>query len=232
VPSPIAAIDLITNAMRKMGVLAVGEVPSANEATVGLTALNDVIETWNLERLSLVGSLPASVVTVAGQNTYSIGPGGNWNVDRPVMLSGVYCTVNGVDFPVGSWTLGEYLSEPVKSQQQQIIERFVYINDEPLGQVILWPTPMTVIPITLNYDQSITSVPTIATTLTLAPGYARALTYAVGVELQAEYGGQDLSAYARSTKAAIKRANRQPQISGFDSALTGNGKLINAGWVA
>lgn len=230
-PSPISAIDLITNAMRKMGVLAVGEVPSADEANTGLTALNDVIETWNLERLSLVGSLPSVVSTVVGQSTYSIGAGGNWNVDRPTMLTGAYCQVNGVDFPIGQWTLGEYLAEPIKTQQQQIIERFVYINDEPLGQVILWPTPMAIVPITLNYDQAITAVATLATTLTLAPGYARALQYAVGVELQSEFGGQDLSAYARSTKAVIKRANRTPQISGFDAALMGPGKLLNGGWV-
>lgn len=231
-PSPISAIDLITTAMRKMGVLAVGEVPSADEATAGLQALNDVIETWNLENLSLVGSLPSVVSTVAGQSTYTIGIGGNWNVDRPVHLSGAYCTVNGVDFAIAPWSLGEYLSEPVKSQRQIIIERFVYINDEPLGQVVLWPTPMQAIPITLDYEQAISSVPTIATVMTLAPGYARALQYAVAVELQSEFGGQDLSAYARSTKAAIKRANRQPQISGFDSALMGPGRLINGGWVA
>ena len=227
-PSPITAYNLITAAMRKLGVLAVGEVPSADEANVGLNALNDVIETWNIEGLALVGGLPVAFNTVAGTNTYTIGIGGTWNGSRPANISSAYCTISGVDFPIGIWSLEEHMAQPVKTLQQGIIERLAYVNSMPLGNVILWPTPASAIAVTINYEDDIAQVASLATTLTLAPAYARALQYAVAVELQAEYGGQDLTTYARSTLAYIKRANRPSPVASFDPTLTGNGVFIGA----
>lgn len=225
-PSPITAQALVEGGMRALTVLAVGETMSAAELTDGLRALNDVVETWNIEGLSIYGSLPETFSTVAGQGTYTIGVGGNWNTTRPVQISGAYCTVSGVDFPVGLWTLAEWMDEPVKSQQQQIIERLVYVNDFPLGQVILWPTPSSVITVTLDSPQAIIQAVDGTTVFTLAPGYARALQYAVAVELAPQYGAADVSAYAKATKAAIKRANRFTPVAQFDPALLGGARAI------
>lgn len=227
-PSPITAYDLITTAMRKLGVLAAGETPSADEANTGLQALNDVIETWNVEGMALVGSLPSTYTTTPGVNTYTVGVGGLWNGQRPAEIQSAYCTVSGVDFPIGIWTLEEWMDQPIKTVQQQVIERLVYVNSYPLGQVVLWPTPQQAIPVTINFNQEIADVTSLSTTLNLAPGYARALQYAVAVELQSEFGGQDMSAYAKATLAVIKRANAGPQIASFDSALTGGGRVVPA----
>ena len=227
-PSPISAYDLITTAMRKMGVLAAGETPSADEANTGLQALNDVIETFNLQNLALTGGLPATFTTTAGLNTYTIGVGGTWNGQRPVSIFSAYCTLTGVDFPIALWSLEEWMNEPVKSTQQPIIERMVYVNSSPLGNVILWPTPSQAVSVTLNYEDEISQVASLATTLTLPPGYARALQYAVAVELQSEFGGQDMTAYARATLAIIKRANRSAAVVQFDPALGGGSPFLGA----
>ena len=227
-PSPISAYDLIASAFRKIGVLEAGETMAAGDGSTGLQALNDVIETWNIEGLSLVGGLPVTFNTVAAQNTYTLGSGGNWNGQRPTEISSAYCSVNGVDFPIGIWTLEEWMGVPVKTLQQAIIERLVYENAYPLGQVILYPTPSSVVTVTLNYEAEIAQVASLNTVLTLAPGYARALQYAVGQELQPEYGGSDVTAYARATKAILKRANRKSPIASFDPTLTGGGVFIGA----
>ena len=84
--SPIAATDLIATAFRKLGVLADGETMPASLAAAGLQALNDVIETWSIETLSVIGTLPVAFNTVAGQATYTIGVGGNWNGQRPARI--------------------------------------------------------------------------------------------------------------------------------------------------
>lgn len=225
-PSPVVALDLITSAMRQLGVLATGEVATADEANDGLIALNDVIETWNIEGLTIYGSLPSTFTTVQGQYIYTIGPTGNWVATRPPSILDAYCTVQSVDFPIGAWTLDQWMAQPIKTIQQQIIERLVYVNDFPNGQIILWPTPASAISVTLNFDRQITQAATLATTLSLPPGYVRALRYAIAVELAPSYGGQDLSAYARSTKSILKRANRTPMVSSFDPALMGGGRVI------
>lgn len=223
------ALDIIKTAMRHIGALATSETPTADEATDGLQALNDVLETWNLEGLMVYSGLVELFSTVAGQSTYTIGTGGNWNTPRPVRISDAFCTFNGVDFPIEIIGLGEYDGISVKTQQQQIVERLVYVNDYPLGKVILWPTPASVITISLDTDTILASVPTIATVISLPPGYQRALQYAVGVELAAQYGTAiNVVKQAQATMALVKRANRTTQVMSFDPALTGGGVFVGA----
>lgn len=223
-PSPIAAIDLIKTAMRLIGVIAAGETPSAEEATDGLRALNDVLERWSIESLAVYGSLPKVFATVAGQSTYTVGTGGNWNTDRPVSIDNMYTTINGFDYVATEWSLEQYNSVGLKTQRQPYAQRWVFINDAPLAQIILWPTPSAAVPITIDMPRLLTQVATIATTLTLPPGYVSALQYAVAEELAPQYGSPiDISARARATKALIKRANRTSRTMSFDPTLAQSG---------
>lgn len=223
-PSPIIAIDLIKTAMRLIGAIATGETPSAEETADGMRALNDVLERWSLESLAVYGSLPDVFATVTGQSTYTYGPGGNWNADRPVAIDNLYTTVQGVDYPAAQWSLEEYNAVGIKSQRQPIVERWVFINDAPLAQVILWPTPSAGTPITIDAPRLLTQVAASSTTLTLPPGYASALQYAVAEELAPQYGSPiDVSARARAAKALIKRANRTSRTMSFDPTLLPSG---------
>lgn len=222
-PSPTSAYDIIRIAMQHIGVLAEGETMSADQSTDGLRALNDVLETWSLQSLAVWGSLVETFATVAGQAAYTIGPTGNWNTERPVSVESLYTTVDGLDFTALPWTLGEYQGVGLKTQRQPIVERFVFVNDAPLAQVILYPTPSRAVPVVIDAPRILTQVAAIATMLTFPPGYARALQYAVAVELRPRYGSPiDVDAQARSTLALIKRANRVPRVSSFDSTLLGN----------
>lgn len=222
-PSPIVAIDLIKTAMRKKGILAEGETPTGQQATDGLQALNDVLETWSTQSYAVWGGLPEVFSTVAGQAIYSIGPNGNWNTDRPVSISFLYATVQGVDFEATEWTYEEYMRVGVKASASQIPERFAFINDAPLARIALYPTPSEAVPITIDTPRLLTQIPNIATIMTLPPGYARALQYAVAEEIGDEYGSPiDVSAKARSTLALLKRANRRSPVASFDPALVRN----------
>lgn len=232
-PSPIAAIDLIKTAMRKKGILAEGETPTAQQANDGLQALNDVLETWSIQSYAVWGGLPETFATVAGQSTYSVGPGGDWDTDRPASVSSVYSTVQGNDYSATAWTLAEYMGVGVKSSRSQIPARFVYVNDAPLGRVILYPTPSEAVTITIDTPRLLTQIPNIATVMTLPPAYARALQYAVAEEFGDEYGSPiDVSGKARSTLAIIKRANRQSPVVSFDPAIMGGRGSIGFGAVA
>lgn len=223
-PSPTTALQIITVAMRLKGIIASGETPSADEANDGLAALNDVLETWSTESYAVTGSLPETFVTVAGQATYTIGPGGDWDTERPIGIMGGYTAYQGVDFTFSEWNLRQYDEVGLKTQQQQVPERFIFVNDSPLARVILYPTPMLALPVTLETQQIIVAVPDLATTLTMPPGYVRALQYAVAEELGPQYGSPiDLSNRAVATLAKIKRANRRSPIASFDATLLQGG---------
>lgn len=219
-PSPIAVIDLIKTAMRLKGIIATGETPTADEITDGVRALNDVLEMWSTESYAVWGGSLQTFNTVAGQSTYTLGPGGNWNSDRPISLNHGYTSWQGSDFPMKAWTLAEYMGVAVKTIRSQIPERFVFINDAPLASVILYPVPSQAMPITFDVPRILTQVAGPATVMTLPPGYARALQYAVAEELGPQYGSPiDLGGAARASLAYIKRANRQSPIAAFDSTL-------------
>lgn len=228
-PSPITALELIKSSLRLIGVIAYAETPTAEEANDALLTLNDLLETWSTERLSVYGAANESFVTVAGLATYTIGPGGNWNTTRPVRISGAYCTFGGVDFGIREWGQEQYNGVRLKTQQQDIVERYLFINDLPLGRVTLWPVPSSIMPIVLSTDRVLTAAAALATSLSFPPGYALALKHALAIMLAPEYGatiGAEIAQVAKESKANIKRANREPRRMTFDSMLTTDGPAI------
>lgn len=227
-PSPTTALDLISGAMRLFGALASGEEPTPEEAQDGLSALNDLLEDWSLQNLAIWGSVNQSFTTSPGVSTYTIGTGGTFNVPRPVDIFGAYCTVGGVDYPIDPIDQDRYNRIALKTQQQQIIEQLLYINEVPLGIIILWPTPAAAVPLVLSLKEILTSVPNIATTLVYPPGYAKALRYALAVDLSSEFGkiaSPDVLGIAKTSKGTLKVANMKTPVMRFDGILTGEGPV-------
>lgn len=103
------ALDLITGALRKINVLAAGEVPSAAEQADALTVLNDMIDTWSTEHLSVINNTENIMTFQNGKATYTVG--------NPVVgsFSGVVTqgsnVITGVTVPSGI-VLGSGLSAP------------------------------------------------------------------------------------------------------------------------
>lgn len=219
------AFDLIKGSMRLVGIIGTGETPSADEANDGLNTLNDLLEVWSTESLAVYGEANEVFATVAGQATYTIGPAGNFNTVRPVRISGGYCTFGGVDFPIDvGMAQGEYDEIPLKTMQQSIVERLMYINDNPLGRITLYPVPSQIVPLILGTSRILTSIPTLATVIAFPPGYYIALKHALAIMLAPDYGAtpsQETIGIATLSKATIKRANRSRSLASFDSALTG-----------
>lgn len=223
-PSPTTALDLITRSMKLAKLLAAGETPTAEEATDALATLNDVLENWDTEPLSLWANANDTVATVAGQATYTIGSGGNFNIDRPREISGAYVTLNGVDYVLDVVGQLEYNDISLKTQQQPIPEKLLYVNEFPLGLITLWPVPSQVVSLVLTTDRLLTQLANTATTINYPPGAAKALRYALAVELATEFGAPvdpALIALAADAKADYKRANKQPVKARYDAALVG-----------
>lgn len=67
------ALDLITGALRKINVLAAAEVPSPSEQSDGLVVLNDMLETWSTEHLSVINNTENVFSLSNGKATYTVG---------------------------------------------------------------------------------------------------------------------------------------------------------------
>ncbi len=225
----MTALDLITGALRLIGAIATGETPSAAEANDGLITLNDMLDNWSTESLTMYGSDSQPFTLVPNQFDYEIGPGGDFDTARPVRITGAYTTVQGEDFPIGLMGMDEYNRIPLKTQTQQIVERLVYINSNPFGTIKVWPVPTDAVPIILDADYILTSIPTLATVIAQPPGFALCMRYTLALLLAPDYGIEPNPAVieiAKSSKANVKRANRTKQIAQFDLSLAAPGPEI------
>lgn len=67
------ALDLITGALRNINALESGEVPTAQDANDALQVLNDLLESWSIEKLFIFSSTENRFVFNPGQYQYTIG---------------------------------------------------------------------------------------------------------------------------------------------------------------
>jgi hypothetical protein len=222
-PSGQTAGELISSAMRLGNLIATGETATADELVDGLAALNDMLEFWSTQNLAVYGRASETFSTVAATANYTIGPAGTWNTTRPVRIEGdAICTYQGIDFPVTQIGPAQYDLIPLKTQQQPIVEQFLYVNDNPLGRITLFPVPSGIVSITLETDRVLTQVSLTTTQMIYPPGYFLAMRHNLAVMLCGEYGKAvpvPVGVIAASSFAAIKRANKIKRIAQFDSML-------------
>lgn len=217
------ALELITSSMRLATILASGETPTADEAIDGLKSLNDILENWSTERLTMWQLDDQQFALVPGQASYTIGPGGNFSTTRPIRVSPSFSRINGTDFPIQTWGMAEYSQVTVKSIGG-IPERMVYLNEYPLGQIILYPVPAAASTLFLSCDRVLATPALLSTALSFPPGYEKALRYTLAVNLCPEYGIEPsviIQQIAASSKGDLKRANKIPVRAAYDPMLMG-----------
>lgn len=228
------AIDLITSSMRLIGVLASGETPTADEATNALAVLNDMLNAWATSNLMSYQNVNNAFNLVGGTQSYTIGPGGVFNTDRPLNIEGAFVTYSGVDMPLRILTTEEWNAIPLKSYSSPIPQAVYLDTPYPLATVWIWPIPSAAIPLTLLVNLQFAAIASLAATLSYPPGYNKALRYALAVELAPEYGVQPsplVVNIATETIGEIKTANRQLPVPRFDSSLVGGGSTTLARFI-
>jgi hypothetical protein len=78
--------DQINAALRLIGQLAEGETPSAATSQDALAALNQMLDSWNTDRLLVYTTQTQVFSWPAGQATRTIGPTGDFVGNRPVFI--------------------------------------------------------------------------------------------------------------------------------------------------
>lgn len=230
-------LDLITGSLRLLGAIASGEFPSASESQDALAALNDMIDTWKTESLMVYNISPHTFALVAGQKMYTMGPGGNWNTERPVQIDSMYLqyTGTGTGGPPPLNLIIEQLNQDqynsiIVPNTQSTYPTAAYVSDDfPMRQIFMWPVPTVAYSVDVFTWGLIDGFAAITSTVSLPPGYARMLRFNLALELAPEYGltpSQTVAAGAIDAKSAVKRNNIKPLFMAADPELTGR----KTGW--
>ncbi len=93
------ALDLITGALRNINALESGETPNAQDASDALQVLNDLLESWSIEKLLIFSNTENILNWTPGKYQYTVGNpvGGTFT---GTLVSGSP-TISGVTIPTG-----------------------------------------------------------------------------------------------------------------------------------
>jgi hypothetical protein len=212
-PAIVTALELIARSMRLINALAGGEQPTSADANDGLETLNELIDGWSTQSMAVYGEDNDEFQTVAGVQMYTTGPGGTSGIiTRPVYITDAYCVRQGITTYIHVVDQIAFNTIPLKNIQQPLVERMLYINDFPLGQIVLWPVPSEVVTIGLTTTRVLANITSLQQVIALPPGYLRALRYNLAVDLWPEYSNKitdigQIRDTARKAFGHIKIAN-------------------------
>jgi hypothetical protein len=103
-------IDIITRAMKDIGAVAAGEVPTADEAQDALDMLNDMCAQWSNENMMVFYRSEIIFQTTQNQVQYTIGPSGQMGATFTGSIAGTTLTVPANGVTAGGINIGMTLS--------------------------------------------------------------------------------------------------------------------------
>lgn len=224
------ARSVITDACRELNVLGEGESLTAFQAALGLQRLQGQLDTWAAQRLTIAVQTRVTFTLPSGQNTRTIGVGGQIAVVRPMFITAcnyvIPGTNPGVETPMGEMDDDSYAALSIKDLTSPLPQQFYYNKEQPaggvLGTLFFWPTVTQDVDLALYLPTAVGIPATLDSTLVGPPGYAEAFMYQLAIRLARPLGravSQDLMDQARDAFAVLKRPNVDPGLLGIDAAL-------------
>jgi hypothetical protein len=225
--------DIINGSLRLLGVLAEGEVPSAETSQDALRAMNQMIDSWNTERLSVYATQDQIFMWPAGQLSRTLGPSGDFIGNRPVLLDdSTYFRDpgTGVSYGIKFINQQQYNGIAVKTVTSTY-PQVIFVNMTfPDIEMYIYPRPTRELEWHFISVQELTQPATLATVLHFPPGYLRAFRYNLACEMAPEFGTEPSSQVRRlamSSKRNIKRINNPDDIMSIPYSLIASRQRFN-----
>lgn len=220
--------DIILDALQMLGVYDSASPLSTADATLGLQVLNDMLDSWSNEALSTFAINHQSFPLVAGQQSYTIGSGGNINTVRPLRIleDPGTCFIrdsNNNDYPMRVIPEDVWNTIGAKYLTSDLPDTLFYDPQYPLGIINIYPIP--VLPYTCFFDSylQLASFGSTASNLSLPPGYKAALGTNLAIALKPYFADGNLDPIivkrASETKGNIKRTNMRINLATFDPEI-------------
>lgn len=189
----LAANDIIRQALLSLGVISGTETPSADMAQDSLVALNQLLDSWQADRLMIYTIQRQTYPLTTGQQVYTYGSGGNFNFPRPAKIErmGIINLNNPVqplELPLQYLTVAQWQEIPVKNIQSALPQ---YCWDDqafPLRNLSFWPVPNVVTNAAIYPWIALTQFVDLVTKFTFPPAYAKALRFNLALDIAPEYG--------------------------------------------
>jgi len=230
-----SAGDQINRALRLLGVLAEGETPSAATSQDALMALNQMVESWNTERLAVFSTQDQVFLWPAGvgNQTRTLGPTGNFVGLRPILIDdATYFRDPGtnVSFGVKLINQQQYNGIAVKTVTSTYPQVMFVNNTFPDVTMTIYPVPTRQLEWHFVSVEELNNPATLATSLFFPPGYLRAFAYNLAMEFAPEFGVEpspQVQRIAMTSKRNLKRINNPDDVMSMPYAIVSNRQRFN-----
>jgi hypothetical protein len=227
------AADQINGALRLIGMLAEGETPSAATSQDALTALNQLIDSWNTERLSVFSTQDQVFNWPPNELTRTLGPTGDFVGNRPVLLedsSYFRDPSSGISFGIKFINQQQYNGIAVKTVTSTY-PQVIWVNmTYPDVEMYIYPKPTKVLEWHFVSVEELIKPALLTTTLAFPPGYLRAFKYNLACEIAAEFGVEPsptVQRIAMTSKRNLKRINNPDDIMSLPYSIVGTRQRFN-----
>jgi hypothetical protein len=230
--------EQINRALRLIGMLAEGETPSAATAQDSLMALNQMIDSWNTERLSVFSTIDQIVNWPVGSINETLGPTGsltrlNGTAVRPVLVDDSTYFKDpgtGVSYGVKLINQQQYNGIAVKTVTSTF-PQVVFVNmTYPDIDIFIYPRPTRLLEWHFISVQELTQPANLSTDILFPPGYLRAFTYNLACEIAPEFGVEpspQVQRIAMYSKRNLKRINNPDDVMSMPYAIVATRQRYN-----
>lgn len=217
--------DIISGSLRLIGQLAEGETASAATMQDSLAAMQDMLASWSLERLSVFATQDQVFTWPANTATQTLGPTGSFVGVRPIELDDSTYFVapgTGVSYGVSIVNEQQYNGIALKGVTSTF-PQLVYVSATfPDMTLTIYPVPTTALDWHFVSVSALGSPVGLATGLLFPPGYLRAFRYNLACELAPEFGVEpsaQVQRVAMTAKRNLKRINNPDDLLSMPNGL-------------
>lgn len=225
--------EQINGALRLIGQLAEGETPSAATSQDALTALNQMIDSWNTERLSVFSTQEQIFMWPPNEIHRTLGPTGDFVGNRPILLDDATYYIDpasGISYGIKIINQQQYDGIAVKTVTSTF-PQVIWINmTYPDVEMYIYPKPTKILEWHFVSVEELTKPATLTTTLAFPPGYLRAFKYNLACEIATEFGIEpppNVARIAMTSKRNLKRINNPDDVMSIPYAIVSTRQRFN-----
>ena len=227
------AADQINGALRLIGQLAEGEVPSAATSQDALAALNQMLDSWSTERLAVYSTQDQIYNWQPNVRFITMGPTGTLVAERPILMDDATYfrdASTNVSYGIKLINNEQYNNIAVKTVTSTY-PQLMWVNmTYPDVEIYIYPVPTRVLEFHFVSVRPLSQAATLDTNLAFPPGYLRAFRFNLACELAAEFGVEpspQVQRIAMASKRDLKRINNPDDLMAMPAALIVNRPRFN-----
>ena len=225
--------ETINGALRLLGVLAEGETPSAETSQDALRAMDQMVDSWNTERLSVFSTQDQVFTWPAGILNRTLGPSGDFVGNRPILLDDATYFKDpstGVSYGIKMINQQQYDGIAVKTVSSTFPQVLFVNMTYPDIDMYIYPRPTRALEWHFISVEELTQPATLDTVLSFPPGYLRAFRYNLACELAPEFGVEpspQVQRIAMTSKRNLKRINNPNDIMSMPYSIIASRQRYN-----